>query len=401
MFKILRQFLPFFLLGIILFSCTQENIEANTPNEKEPVEQSKHFVHEKEASDLAAAIQFPTQEGSQLMARGVTNSAKEVESITPVPDDRGNTSYYIINYVGGGFLILSADKRVNPVLAFSESNEFPVDAEEYPGGLVDWLVNEKDFINHVRDSIDEQPEDIAEAWQPREIERIIHPIEKRQSKNIRKGGYPYGFEVGPLLKTEWGQGYGYNDLLDYRRCSKTGNGRVPTGCVATAMAQIMKYHRFPSGYDWDAMPNYSGTYETSRLMRDIGRAVGMDYECNGSGSSTKNEGASSFVNDFGYSSASYLGYNGSFMFNEIGLNKPVILRGGRKSGWWIFANSKDSHAWVCDGYKFFRRSRTDISTFYHMNWGWGGLYNDWYQDNWNPGNVSFNYKRGMIYNVKP
>ena len=127
-----------------MFSCNEdETIETNTPKEQEPIEQSEHFVSIKEASDLATAIEFSAQENSPLRAKEITSTAKKAESITPVPDDSGNTSYYIINYKGGGFLILVADHRVNPVLAHSDSNTFPMDAESYPGGLVGWLAETK------------------------------------------------------------------------------------------------------------------------------------------------------------------------------------------------------------------------------------------------------------------
>jgi hypothetical protein len=137
-----------------------------------------------------------------------------------------------------------------------------------------------------------------------------------------------------------------------------GDGRAPTGCVATAMAQVMKYHEFPNNYNWDNMPDLWGTMETARLMRDVGDAVNMDWGCDGSGADTKDEVASSFRNDFGYSSASYSGFNRDIVKQQLRWNRPVILRGGRKSGWYAY-------------------------------------------NNWNPGDHTFNYNRGMVYNIKP
>lgn len=80
------------------------------------------------------------------------------------------------------------------------------------------------------------------------------------------------------------------------------------------MAQIMRYHKFPGGYNWIAMPTsvYSptniGSSDISRLMRDIGNAVDMDYHCDVSSANTEDEVSQSFKSDFGYTSATYLEY---------------------------------------------------------------------------------------------
>lgn len=173
------------------------------------------------------------------------------------------------------------------------------------------------------------------------------------------------------------------------------------------MAQIMKYHQYPASYNWDAMPNTSGSSETSRLMRDIGTSVNMDYSCNGSGADTENEVAASFKNDFNYTSATYSDYDSEVVKQQLRGNKPVILRGGRESGWWIFVTYKDGHAWISDGYLTSLVYSEDCSMaweslYFHMNWGWSGELNGWFTHlNWNPGDHTFNYKKGMVYNIKP
>ena len=156
------------------------------------------------------------------------------------------------------------------------------------------------------------------------------------------------------------------------------------------------------------MPDLESSIETARLMRDVGSAVHMDYGCNGSSANSKDEIASSFRNDFGYSSASYYtGFNAETVKRELNRNRPVILRGGRKSGWWIFATYKDGHAWVCDGYRSSLIYNEDCSMgwgylYLHMNWGWNnGDVNGYFSfNNWNPENLTFNYKKGMVYNIK-
>src|SRR5690606_56312 len=95
-------------------------------------------------------------------------------------------------------------------------------------------------------------------------------------------------QYGPLLKTLWGQGVPYNDKVTKTGCSNYSNGRAPTGCVATAIAQVARYHAYPSTkYKWSIMPNRlwasdkgsNGANEVAKLMKDIGDWVGMDYGC--------------------------------------------------------------------------------------------------------------------------
>lgn len=97
------------------------------------------------------------------------------------------------------------------------------------------------------------------------------------------GCHPYYYTKGPLLQTTWGQGCGYNSLL--QDCSTPYYCyHAVTGCVATAMAQVMKYHTYPASYNWSGMPDTYGTTATATLMRDIGlpSAVNMNYGCSGS-----------------------------------------------------------------------------------------------------------------------
>lgn len=368
-----KWFFSLLLLGVVMFSCSErESIET-----KVQISQSENFVDFGEASSIASLIEYPLSskpKNASLKSKGVTTTFKEIESVTEVPDENGITSYYIVNYEDDGFVFIAADNRANPILAFSDSEKFPLDESNYPNGLVEWLVETKEFIKIIRESNIEQTEQVAQSWEPCAIQRVIKPIDDDC------GGYGSGCEnqyttVGPLLQTTWGQGTGYNNLVPHTGCSNYSNGRAPTGCVATAMAQIMKFHRFPTNYNWDNMPNSYGTNETAKLMRDIGNAVNMDYSCDGSGADTKGEVASSLKNDFGYSSASYADFNRETVKQQLRWNRPVILRGGRESGWWIFATYKNGHAWVCDGYRSSLIYSQDCSIswgylYLHMNWGW-------------------------------
>lgn len=298
-------------------------------------------------------------------------------------------------------MILAGDKRSEPILAFSENNNFPIDAEFYPSGLVDWLYDSKESIQKIRNENLKATKEVKKKWNNLsngDADVVTYRIEPPDDDDCTITVT----QKGPYLQTTWGQGCGYNSLLPQMSCD-VPCGRAYTGCVATAMAQIMRYHEFPNNYNWTNMPNNSGTIYTATLMKDIGNAVGMEYKCDGSGSDTKNEVASSFRNDFGYSTASYADYNYQTVKSELNYRRPVVLRGGRKSGWWIFAKYVDAHAWVCDGYLSHVDPCWGSTLKFYMHWGWGnGSYNGWYGfNNFNPGDNTYNYKTGMVYNIKP
>jgi len=194
-------------------------------------------------------------------------------------------------------------------------------------------------------------------------------------------------------------------------------GKAYAGCVPIAIAQVMKFHQYPISYNWSSMPNNYGTTTTASLIKDIHNSItinvfgneipAISYDCDGTGVDKDYNTSGVFKNKFGYSSASQAGYNYETVKQQLRLTRPVILGGGRKSGWWIFSTYKDGHMWVCDG---FRRSfiwSEDCSMgwgylYLHMNWGWGGYENGWYAfNNFNPDTYTFNYQVKMVYNIKP
>lgn len=218
-------------------------------------------------------------------------------------------------------------------------------------------------------------------------------------------------EVGPLIKTEWGQGVGYNDRLFNGKCSEYSNGKYPTGCVATALAQVMKYHKYSNKrHDWDGMLEKTGSDATARLMRDLGNALNMKYSCDGSSAYVKD--IPNVLKDWGYKSAKHKSYDildYNLIVNQLNLKLPVILGGAKNSAWGIIGIYPNGHSWVCDGYR-----KGDIcvgNTKYgilslHMNWGWGSSYynnyNGWFAfNNWNPNNTGYNNRPEIVYDIKP
>lgn len=200
-----------------------------------------------------------------------------------------------------------------------------------------------------------------------------------------------------LCKAQWGQESPYN-----LKCPKIGENTGYTGCVATAMAQIMYYYKYPASgsgnnctytvvdsrgrtksytqsfansYDWENMKDTCTSWSTNgqavaTLMFDAGCAVHMQYASDGSGAYT-NDAASAFVENFGYDSLSVnyltrLYYSDEewmdIIDNEISNRRPILYSG-------VDATS-GGHAFVIDG--------INGNGYVHVNWGWDGTANGFY-----------------------
>jgi len=169
---------------------------------------------------------------------------------------------------------------------------------------------------------------------------------------VALNGYCQRAEIAPLLQTAWGQGAPYN-----LQCPKKGGMYCQTGCVATAMAQIMYYHRCPAtGFDWNNMQlTYTGNetdvqqQAVAKLMAECGKAAGMEYGV-GSSSAFAMDAAEAFSRDFGYQETSGELYRMDYsdeeweelIYNELAAGRPVLYSGSPRGYF---------HQFVCDGYK--------------------------------------------------
>lgn len=224
-------------------------------------------------------------------------------------------------------------------------------------------------------------------------------------------------DVSPLVSSTWHQEYPYNNLCP---------DKCPSGCVATAMSQVMKYHQYPStglrnfsytsqtrkyrcsfdfsslNIDWNTIRNsYStstissqNTESISQLTYACGVSVGMDYNTNGSGA---------YMSDVPYAMINFFGYNKNVSFrnrtyykseewyqmlcNELVNGRPVIYGG---------VDSKEGgHAFVIDGC-------SSDSRKFHVNWGWGGKYDGYYElDALDPQSYKFSSYQDMVINISP
>ena len=298
----------------------------------------------------AKALQFIS--GKQAAARGTVQSSPDIQ-LAAAADD----SYFVFN-VGqqDGFVIVSGDDRAPEILGYSDSGAF--DEQNVPDNMKAWL---QGYASEI------QQFDRAETAAAR--------------SSVREASWA---AIEPLIQTKWDQHSPYNDNL---------NGCV-TGCVATAMAQVMYYHRWPqeattaipaygsrsslpaTSFDWNSMKTvYTGAESTTaneavaKLMQYCGYSVEMSY---GTGSSSASErmAATALTSYFDYDEGvRYLEriyYTidewETIIYEELRNNRPVLYGGSTVSG--------SGHEFVCDGY--------DGNGLFHFNWGWGGRYNGFF-----------------------
>ena len=268
----------------------------------------------------------------------------------------GSNLLYVMNRVGGkGSLILSADDLAPALLGYMPEGEIVMDS--VPEALNWWLHLYAENISRA-----------IKSGTP------IRPVSGTHA------------DIGPLLTTQWGQQWPYNN-----DCTDLGTTCL-TGCVATAMAQIMNYYEHPRKgtgshsytynnvnisssfashtYDWANMLNtYPSSASTtaqkavSTLMRDWGVSVDMNYGTGGSGAAS-DKAAYALWSYFGYDK-SLRNYFRSYMsdqewedilISELEAGRPMLYSGS--------SSSEGGHAFVCDGYK--------NNGYFHFNWGWKG-----------------------------
>lgn len=311
------------------------------------------------------------------------------DEVIPVSRD-GVLLYYIFNHSQGkGWVAVSADDRTIPVMSYTFKGTYG--QGEKPPAFVEWMKAYEDQILNVIENDFPRSEEATALW-----EGYIH-FDIHGTKST--------LAVSPLLGTiYWGQGCYFNAQCPTHYLGDCG--RVPTGCVATAMAMIMKKHAYPTHgfsshsythstygvqsanfgtatYGWASMPNSvsSSNTEVAEIMRHCGVAVDMDYNVAGSGAYLS-DATAAFKTYFIYAAtyaykASYSDADWKLMLKEdLDLGRPILYAGQATGG---------GHAFVCDGYQ------GTSNDHFHFNWGWEGAYNSYnYLDYLVPGNNTGN-----------
>lgn len=294
----------------------------------------------------------------------------------------GANDYYAFNLEGGGFIIIAGEDRATQVLGYSDKGQIDFNNLPYSlRGLLDSYKHEIEYLQTCTDN------DLIAAPQ----------------------SFKATSTVGPLVQTTWGQ----EDPYDWQ-CPIYQGQYCVVGCVATAMAQVMKYWQYPEGssaissyycydirqtvpqlpattfnynlmlnsychWDWDNSQLIQDTYtdaqaqEVAKLGRYCGQAVKMGYSPEGSGAYTSNQ--LSAMKSFGFSGATLYtrssvwgsGYSNTQWENmikaEIDAGRPILYSASDTNG-------GGGHAFICDGY--------NSDGKFHFNMGWYGTCDGWY-----------------------
>ena len=199
-------------------------------------------------------------------ADGVQRVAPAVRMVLKESSEQTESQYYVYeNENGEGWVIIAANDAVTPILAYSETGHFRTD--NMPSNIRHWMGNYDKFIKRIETEGVEAAEETRAEW-------------KALRKGVRKAKATV--VVGPLIQTQWDQDKPYNKL-----CPGTGTNKAYTGCVATAMAQVMKFWEWPANgtgshsykpldvnepYDFWENPNYSTRYPDT-VSADFGKTV--------------------------------------------------------------------------------------------------------------------------------
>jgi hypothetical protein len=311
-----------------------------------------------------------------------------------------------------GFIIIAADDVVYPVIGYTDEGNY--EDGVLPPNFKNWMEGVEKTISRAIENQLSPSEPVRKAW---------NAYLSGQTTALRSYS-----AIAPLVQSKWNQTAPYNDLCPVY----SGASKATTGCVATAMAQIMQYYKYPASgikntdayitetfglpipalelsnqtYNWGIM--YNTTAELLASPEAQAEVAKLMYHC-----------AAGIYTDFSWDSGAYLydamdaltyyfGYDASIMLlsksyydyeewtkliiNELNGNRLVFYSG---------TNAISGHAFICDGY--------DDTGLFHFNWGWSGNGDGYYVlDALNPGNVgtpagngTYNEDQEMIIHIGP
>ena len=241
---------------------------------------------------------------------------KEIDNQLTI-DENGVPNFYLYNYKGGGFLIVSAEYGEMPILANDMGSVFPAKGEQINAGLGMWLLETNGRIKAIREGKIKPSEGAIDIWNELQkdtyktdfrrvtIDDIRRNVGKAVSRDTRELPRTYNCnstawsastQVGPLTTTKWNQGCGYNFLVPENPFGDCEH--APAGCVAVSMAQIVRFHSFPasSTIDYstlpDELPRTNVSSSVAKMIAHFGGMVQTSYNTSnstgGSGANTAN-----------------------------------------------------------------------------------------------------------------
>lgn len=320
-----------------------------------------------EQAAKCAAMDFLRQQGAAT-TRG--EAIELTRAVTEVADGE-DAGIFVFNSPSG-YVVMSADDDLPAVLAYGRGT--PYDSQTAPPAL----------------------QALLEAYHV-----------GIATKAFTRADVPTHSDVAPLVKAKWNQRAPFNNL-----CPEG----CPTGCVATAMAQVMHYHQWPASYNWSQMKtSYSDTDTgaaadaVAKLMADCGEKVYMKY--GKESSSAKSHLVSEALRyDFGYAETTefvpryvYTARSwDALIYSEVAAKRPVLYSGNSVSS----GKGESGHEFVIDGYEV----KGGVG-YFHVNWGWGGSSDDYFllsalnpkyqYTGGNAGSSGYSYVQYAVIGIQP
>ena len=379
-------------------------------------------VDKKQAMQEAAAFlkDHPLTVDNKADGQAQTAESVRLTDVSATLPMGEKAPFYIIN-IGDqqGFVIVSGDDRTNPILGYSDEGAF--DASRMPANMRYWLDCYAQQLNVLAEMDDTQ------------AARVL-----RAPRRDRVGTHN---SIAPLITTKWDQATPYwNECPQFMNSDDEADGYelAYTGCVATSMSQIMYFYKQPEAttvtipsytftygtelmgqygtatmealepttFDWAHMrETYTGaepeeyTSAVAHLMFYVGCSVKMQYGV--SASATYTDEIPEGFKYFGYGSK--IAFRNDYdqeswndlVYDELAAGRPMIYNGTAGSG--------GGHSFICDGFEY--------GDYFHINWGWGGMGNGFFQLSiLNPSasgiggsssSEGYNMKQNIIYNIIP
>ncbi len=310
------------------------------------------------------------QKAANNFINKISNSNKTIELKKEFYTSKNSVAFYVFDLRDNGFVIISANDNAKPILAYSLENNF-----SYSGNP---------SLNYFLTSFNSYVEDIINSKSTNEINNNEWNKLLTNTYTSTKDGI-----VGPLLLTKWDQNIYYNDLCPVDE--RGPGGHVYAGCVATAMAQVMKYYNFPKNgvgsssyynntygalscnhanttYLWENMPLMvkNDNLAVATLLSHLGISVNMNYGYDGSGSDEE-YAIDAIIDHFKYNGTlvkrnNYTSEDWAILLKtEIDNSRPIFYV-GYNADW-------AGHAFNLDGYN---------GDYFHVNFGWSGSGDGYY-----------------------
>jgi len=340
--------------------------------------------------------------------------SNKIETSKEIKDKNGENCLYLFNFEDKGFAIVAADDRIMPVLGYSSKNSIDLKNIPLNHAFNEWLEYLTTGISEVKSS-NFTDKSISKKWNEIASNNFSSFINQSNKLDDNKDS------VEPLIETQWDQSYPYNIY-----CPTVDGESTHVGCVAVAIAQVMRYHEWPNQgigehsytwgdttlsvnfseqtYDYTLMPPSGDNAtpeeqnEIAKLLFHVGVSVDMHYSVYGSGSNTI-KGKETLPLHFNYFNdirilrrdtfeplEAYYSKKlwGLILKTELLSSRPILYQGAGTGG----------HAFICDGFS--------ENNYFHFNWGWGGDGDGYFNlDFIGSSNFNFDNRQDVLVGVYP